>query len=225
MWSRDFSPGGSMASLTVGQRLGAYEIIGPLGAGGMGEVFRARDSRLDRQVAVKVLPASIADSPDALARFEREARAVAALSHPNILVIHDFGQSPQATYAVMELLEGETLRARLSTGALPLRKAVDVGTQIARGLAAAHDRHIVHRDLKPENVFLTTDGTVKILDFGLARTTGPAGFTGLDSPTVARPRSLGRSSAPSATWRRNRFAAKTPITGPTCSRSVACSTK
>jgi serine/threonine protein kinase len=184
MWSRDFSPGGSMASLTVGQRLGAYEIIGPLGAGGMGEVFRARDSRLDRQVAVKVLPASIADSPDALARFEREARAVAALSHPNILVIHDFGQSPQATYAVMELLEGETLRARLSAGALPLRKAVDVGTQIARGLAAAHDRHIVHRDLKPENVFLTTDGTVKILDFGLARTTGPAGFTGLDSPTV-----------------------------------------
>jgi eukaryotic-like serine/threonine-protein kinase len=174
-----------MASLNVGQRLGAYEIIAPLGAGGMGEVFRARDTRLDRQVAIKVLPASIAESPDALARFEREARAVAALSHPNILVIHDFGQSPEATYAVMELLEGETLRARLSSGALPLRKAVDVGTQIARGLAAAHDRHIVHRDLKPENVFLTTDGTVKILDFGLARTTAPAAFTGLDSPTVA----------------------------------------
>jgi eukaryotic-like serine/threonine-protein kinase len=174
-----------MASLTVGQRLGAYEIIGPLGAGGMGEVFRARDSRLDRQVAIKVLPASLADSPDALARFEREARAVAALSHPNIVVIHDFGQLPELTYAVMELLEGETLRARLSSGALPLRKAVDVGAQIARGLAAAHDRHIVHRDLKPENVILTTDGTVKILDFGLARTTGLAGLTGLDSPTVA----------------------------------------
>ena len=174
-----------MASLNVGQRLGAYEITAPLGAGGMGEVFRARDTRLDRQVAIKVLPAAIADSPDALARFEREARAVAALSHPNILVIHDFGQSPEATYAVMELLEGETLRARVSSSPLPLRKAVDVGAQIARGLAAAHDRHIVHRDLKPENVFLTTDGTVKILDFGLARTTGPAGFTGLDSPTVA----------------------------------------
>ncbi len=174
-----------MASLNVGQRLGAYEITAPLGAGGMGEVFRARDTRLDRQVAIKVLPAAIADSPDALARFEREARAVAALSHPNILVIHDFGQSPEATYAVMELLEGESLRTRVSSSPLPLRKAVDVGAQIARGLAAAHDRHIVHRDLKPENVFLTTDGTVKILDFGLARTTGPAGFTGLDSPTVA----------------------------------------
>jgi Tol biopolymer transport system component len=174
-----------MASLNVGQRLGAYEIVAPLGAGGMGEVFRARDTRLSRQVAIKVLPGSIANSPEALARFEREARAVAALSHPNILVIHDFGQSPEATYAVMELLEGETLRARLGSGPLPLRKAVDVATQIARGLAAAHDRHIVHRDLKPENVFLTTDGTVKILDFGLARTTSPAAFTGMDSPTVA----------------------------------------
>ena len=158
----------------------------------MGEVYRARDTRLDRQVAVKVLPASIADSPDALARFEREARAVAALSHVNILAIYDFGQTPEATFAVMELLEGETLRARLASGALPARKAADIAAQIARGLGAAHDRHIVHRDLKPENLFVTTDGTVKILDFGLARTVTAAAsvLSQVDSPTVARcPRS------------------------------------
>ena len=176
-----------MARLNPGQRLGAYEITAPLGAGGMGEVYRARDTRLDRQVAIKVLPASIAGSPDALARFEREARAVAALSHVNILAIYDFGQTPEATFAVMELLEGETLRARLASGALPARKAADIAAQIARGLGAAHDRHIVHRDLKPENLFVTTDGTVKILDFGLARTVTVAAsvLSQVDSPTVS----------------------------------------
>jgi dipeptidyl aminopeptidase/acylaminoacyl peptidase len=175
-----------MRTLASGQRLGAYEIVAPIGAGGMGEVYRARDSRLNRLVAIKVLPASIAGSPDGLARFEREARAVAALSHPNILAIYDFGQTSEVTYAVMELLEGETLRARLSTGALPPRKAVDVGVQVARALAAAHDRHIIHRDLKPENIFVTTDGTVKVLDFGLARTVGvQAGLSAVESPTVA----------------------------------------
>jgi eukaryotic-like serine/threonine-protein kinase len=175
-----------MPTLASGQRLGAYEIVAPLGAGGMGEVYRARDTRLNRPVAVKVVPASIAASPDALARFEREARAVAALSHPNILAIYDFGQTPEATYAVMELLEGETLRARLAAGPLPARKAVDIGVQIARALAAAHDRHIVHRDLKPENIFLTTDGSVKVLDFGLARTVGaPTGQTAVETLTVA----------------------------------------
>ncbi len=158
-------------TLTAGTRLGPYEIVSPLGAGGMGEVYRARDTRLGREVAVKVIPAHLSGEADALARFEREARAVAALSHPNILAIHDYGREGSVSYAVMELLEGETLRDRLSASALPAGKSVEYTQQIARGLAAAHDRGIVHRDLKPENVFLTRDGLVKILDFGLAHPT------------------------------------------------------
>jgi len=174
-------------TLATGSKLGPYEIVSPLGAGGMGEVYRARHSKLDRDVAVKVLPEHLNDSPDALARFEREAKAVAALSHPGILAIHDFGAHAGRAYAVMELLEGETLRERLRIGALPMRKAVELGGQIAHGLAAAHEKGIVHRDLKPENVFLTSDGRVKILDFGLARaaTAGAGGDT--SSPTLARP--------------------------------------
>jgi serine/threonine protein kinase/tetratricopeptide (TPR) repeat protein len=155
--------------LSPGARLGPYEIVAPLGAGGMGEVYRAKDTRLGREVAVKVLPKIAADSPEALARFEREARAVAALSHPNIMAIHDFGNEGGVVYSVTELLEGESLRQRLDASAIPPRKAVEYAQQIARGLAAAHDRGIVHRDLKPDNVFLTRDGLVKILDFGLAR--------------------------------------------------------
>jgi len=137
----------------------------------MGEVYRARDERLHRDVAIKVVPAAVAGNPEAMARFERESRAIAALSHPNILAIFDVGQSDGHPYAVIELLEGETLHARLEHGPLPVRKAVDIATQIARGLAAAHDKQIAHRDLKPENVFLTPIGGVKILDFGLARRT------------------------------------------------------
>jgi Tol biopolymer transport system component len=137
----------------------------------MGEVYKARDTRLGRDVAVKVLPDEVANDPRALARFESEARAVAALSHPNILAIHDFGRQGETAYAVMELLEGETLRGRLAHGALPARKAVDLATQIAEGLAAAHEKGIVHRDLKPENVFVTHEGRVKLLDFGLAKHT------------------------------------------------------
>ena len=173
--------------LNAGDRLGPYEIVSPLGAGGMGEVYRARDARLGRDVAIKVVPPAVANNADALARFEREARAVAGLSHPHILTLHDFGKSDGITYAVMELLEGETLRARLAAGALPPRKAVEVASQVARGLAAAHDRHIAHRDLKPENIFITTDGSVKILDFGLARHTGQttSTLTVSDSVTVA----------------------------------------
>ena len=136
----------------------------------MGEVYRARDARLDRQVAIKVLPAAFAQDAERLARFEREAKAVAALSHPNILAIFDFGVHDGLAYAVMELLDGETLRERLARGAAPVRKATECAIQIARGLAAAHDKGIVHRDLKPENIFLLHDGQVKILDFGLART-------------------------------------------------------
>jgi Tol biopolymer transport system component len=158
--------------LTAGTRLGPYEILGSLGAGGMGEVYKARDSRLDRLVAIKILPAALAADPAARDRFTREARAVAAISHPNILAIHDVGTEGDVAYAVTELLDGETLRERLVVSAprgLPARKAIDCALQVARGLAAAHEKGIVHRDLKPENIFLTTDGRTKILDFGLAK--------------------------------------------------------
>jgi Tol biopolymer transport system component len=151
----------------------------------MGEVYRARDTKLDRDVAVKVLPSSLARDPAALARFEREAKAVAALSHPNILAVHDFGTSGETTYAVMELLEGESLRQRLAEGALPTRKAAEIAREIALGLAAAHDKGIVHRDLKPENLFVTREGRVKILDFGLARQLGLPQAGDTHSPTAA----------------------------------------
>ncbi len=155
--------------LSAGTRLGPYEIRAPLGVGGMGEVYRARDSRLDRDVAIKILPEMLAQDPRALARFEREAKAVAALSHPNILAIHDFGVEGNLHFVVTELLEGETLRSRLTASGLSPRKAVEIAAALAEGLAAAHAKGIVHRDLKPENIFLTVDGRVKILDFGLAR--------------------------------------------------------
>jgi hypothetical protein len=160
--------------ITAGTRFGDCEILGPLGAGGMGEVYRARDQSLGREVAVKVLPEELASDPERLRRFEQEARAAAALNHPNILIVCRFGTTESgAPYLVTELLQGQTLRERLQQGAIAVRKTVDYGSQIARGLAAAHDRGIVHRDLKPENLFLTRDGLVKILDFGLAKLTRP----------------------------------------------------
>src|SRR5436190_14461388 len=155
--------------LTPGVKLGSYEIVASLGAGGMGEVYRARDPRLDREVAIKILAAQLASDPVALMRFEREALSVAKLSHPNILSIFEFGQDAGRTFVVMELVDGETLRARLRRGALPARRAVSYALQIARGIAAAHARGIVHRDLKPENVMITRDNHIKILDFGLAK--------------------------------------------------------
>jgi serine/threonine protein kinase len=155
----------------VGTILDHYELIALIGSGGMGEVYRARDTRLRRDVAIKILPERLASQPDLLHRFQREARAVAALSHPNVCAIYDFGLESGTHYAVMELLEGETLRARLSRGPLAWREATDIVAGVADGLAAAHAKGIAHRDLKPENLFLTADGCVKILDFGLARVT------------------------------------------------------
>ena len=160
-------------ALASGTKLGPYEILSALGAGGMGEVYRARDPRLGREVAIKVLPSGSAPDSERLRRFEQEARATAALNHPNILAVFDIGSQDGSPYIVSELLEGETLRARLNSGPLPVRKAVDYGLQMVRGLAAAHDHGILHRDLKPENIFITRDGHVKILDFGLAKLTMP----------------------------------------------------
>jgi serine/threonine protein kinase len=162
-------------ALAAGTRLGQYEIVAPLGAGGMGEVYRARDARLKREVAVKVMPADVASDKERLQRFEAEAQAASVLSHPGILAVHDFGTHEGLTYLVTELLEGETLRTRLQSGTLPVRKAIEIGVQVAQGLAAAHGKGILHRDLKPENLFLTRDGHVKIIDFGLAKIMAPLG--------------------------------------------------
>jgi len=158
-------------TLAAGSKLGPYEIVGQIGAGGMGEVYRAKDPRLGRDVAIKVLPASFSQDTDRLRRFEQEAKAAGLLNHPNITIVYDIGSHEGAPYVVQELLEGETLRAELASGRFAPRKAIDYAVQLAHGLAAAHDKGIVHRDLKPENVFVTADGRVKILDFGLAKLT------------------------------------------------------
>jgi len=158
-----------MTVLAPGDRLGPYQIVALVGSGGMGEVYRARDARLGRDVAVKVLSAGTSVNVERLRRFEQEARAAAALNHPNIVAVHDVGSHEQAPYIVSELLEGRSLRELLSAGPLPSRKAIDFAIQLAGGLAAAHEKGIVHRDLKPENVFVTADTRVKILDFGLAK--------------------------------------------------------
>src|SRR5260370_16153897 len=155
--------------LTPGTRLGSYEILAPIGAGGMGEVYRARALGLERDVAIKVLPEQLAKDADALVRFEREAKAVAALSHSNILSIHDIGDAQGVRFAVMELLEGQTIRQRLRQSAIPWRKAGEIGLAVAEALTVAHAKGIIHRDVKPENIFLTSDRRVEVLDFGLAR--------------------------------------------------------
>ncbi|MFY9551436.1 MAG: serine/threonine-protein kinase, partial [Thermoanaerobaculia bacterium] len=161
-------------TLAAGARLGPYEILAPLGAGGMGEVYRARDTRLDRVVAIKVLPSRLSSDPELRRRFDREARAISQLSHPNICALYDVGREGEIDYLVMEYLEGETLAARIAGGALPLDQTLRLGSQIAEALERAHRAGIVHRDLKPSNVMLTKDG-VKLLDFGLARKSVAAG--------------------------------------------------
>src|SRR5262245_52528483 len=173
-----------MGALTSGIQVGPYKITASVGAGGMGEVFRARDTRLNRDVAIKVLPKDFVSDADRLRRFEQEAQTLAALNHPNVLTIHDAGVHDGAPYLVSELLEGRTLREELRGSALPVRKATEYALQIAHGLAAAHGKGIIHRDLKPENIFVTKDGRVKILDFGLAKLRNP-------SPALRAPSPLG----------------------------------
>src|SRR5258706_5510152 len=173
--------------LAAGTRLGPYEIVAPLGAGGMGEVYRAKDTRLGRDVAVKVLPQHLSSNPEIRARFEREAKTVSSLNHPHICTLHDVGREGQTDYLVMELIEGETLAARLAKGALPLADVLKLGAQIADALGRAHRAGVMHRDLKPGNVMLTKSGA-KLMDFGLARATGLWPATEMtSSPTVAGP--------------------------------------
>jgi predicted Ser/Thr protein kinase len=174
-------------TLSPGQRLGAYEIVAPIGAGGMGEVFRARDTRLGREVALKVLPEALAQDRDRLSRFEQEARAASALNHPNIVTIHDIGREGETAFIAMELVDGKTLRELEASGPLPVRRILGVAAQIAEGLAKAHAAGIVHRDLKPENVMVSKDGFVKILDFGLAKLVEPESGGASAMPTLAQP--------------------------------------
>jgi Tol biopolymer transport system component len=176
-------------TLAAGSKLGPYEILAPIGAGGMGEVYRARDPRLGREVAIKVLPASFSQDADRLRRFEQEAKAAGILNHPNITAVYDVGSADGAPYVVQELLEGETLRAELAAGRIPPRRAVTYAIQVAEGLAVAHEKGIVHRDLKPENLFVTREGRVKILDFGLAKLTQPEATRAEETsaPTVTEP--------------------------------------
>ncbi|HXS10928.1 MAG TPA: serine/threonine-protein kinase, partial [Candidatus Krumholzibacteria bacterium] len=178
--------------LTPGTKLGPYEIVSPLGAGGMGEVYRARDTRLGRDVAVKVLPQHLSSNSEVRARFEREARTVSSLNHPNICTLHDIGREGSTDYLVMELVDGETLAARIARGALPPADVLRIGAQVSDALDRAHRAGVVHRDLKPGNIMLTKGG-VKLMDFGLARATGMVGTTSgsmtamTQSPTMAQP--------------------------------------
>src|SRR5580765_2084565 len=168
-------------ALAPGTRIGTYEIVGPLGSGGMGEVYRAKDSRLGREVAVKVLPADVASSPDRLARFEREARTIASLNHPNIVTLYTVEDADGVRFLTMELVEGQTLSTFVSPGGLPLAQFLDLAIHMTDALGAAHEKGVIHRDLKPANVMVTRDGRVKVLDFGLAKMMRP------DMPAIEKP--------------------------------------
>ena len=225
-------------SLAPGARLGPYEVTSPLGAGGMGEVYRARDARLSRDVAIKILPAGFGSDPDRLMRFQREAQTLAALNHPHIAQIHGLEESTDESGAmrralVMEFVDGEGLDARLARGPLPIDDAVAIARQIADALEAAHERGIVHRDLKPANVKLTTAGLAKVLDFGLAKALDPIDGRGptpsaANSPTFTAPGNTQMGvilEAPRPTWRRNRPAARPSIDERISGHWAACSTR
>jgi serine/threonine protein kinase len=177
---------GPRMALTPGAKLGPYEIQSPLGAGGMGEVYRARDTRLDREVAIKVLPTSLSSDGSLKQRLEREAKAISKLSHPHICTLHDIGHQDGVDFLVMEYLEGETLEQRLSKGPLPPEQTIRIAAQMAGALAKAHKVGIVHRDLKPSNVMLTKTGA-KLMDFGLAKEFGPGRKCGVESSSADRP--------------------------------------
>jgi serine/threonine protein kinase len=179
-------------SFAAETQLGPYKIVALIGSGGMGEVYRARDTRLLRDVALKTLPVSFTNDPERLRRFEQEARAVAALNHPNIISVYDVGAADGVHYIVSELLEGETLRQRITPTGMPARKAIELGVQLANGLATAHEQGIVHRDLKPENIFITRSGRLKILDFGLAKLRKPQSLNETVDATVAAETSAGQ---------------------------------
>jgi serine/threonine protein kinase len=183
-------------TIAAGSRLGPYEILSPLGAGGMGEVYRARDTRLGREAAIKVLPSSLSDSPESLRRFEQEARAASALNHPNIVTVYEVGRADATSYIAMELVEGKTVRELAAPGPLSMKRALSIAAQAADGLAKAHAAGIVHRDLKPENLMVSSDGFVKILDFGLAKLVVPTPERVGHSapPQVSRSVSRGRNT-------------------------------
>jgi len=214
-------------TLAAGSRLGSYEIVAPIGAGGMGEVYRARDTKLGREIAIKVLPDETASDPGRRQRFEQEARSASALNHPNILTIYDIGTTDGTVYIAMELVEGKTLRELVASGeALPTRKLLDVATQTAEGLAKAHSAGIVHRDLKPENLMVSRDGFVKILDFGLAKLTEPVSQEASVLPTaVASPTQPGTVMGTAGYMSPSRRPGRAWIFAPTSSPWVPSSTR
>ena len=219
-------------ALAAGHTLAHYRVTAALGAGGMGEVYRATDTKLGREVALKVLPAEVAQDPERLARFRREAQLLASLNHPGIAAIHGLEEADGQLFLVLELVEGEDLAERLKRGPLPLDEALAIAKQIAEALEGAHEKGIVHRDLKPANVKLTPDGKVKVLDFGLAKAWSGGGASGPPPPTCRGPRPSRRpaprpasSSAPRPTCRPSRPAARPSTRGPTSGPSASCSTR
>ena len=215
---------------TRGTRLGVYDVVASIGEGGMGQVFRARDTKLDRDVAIKILPEAFAHDADRLARFQREAKTLASLNHPNIAAIYGLEESGGVTALVMELVEGDDLSQRIARGAIPLDEALPIAKQIAEALEAAHEQGIIHRDLKPANIKVRDDGTVKVLDFGLAKAIEPAAAMSADSsqsPTITTPGydSAGVILGTAAYMSPEQANGKKVDAAPTSGRSAACSTR
>jgi eukaryotic-like serine/threonine-protein kinase len=216
-------------ALTPGTRLGPYEVTGLIGEGGMGQVYRATDTKLKRQVAIKILPPSLAGDADRLTRFQREAEVFASLNHSNIAGIYGLEESSGVTAVVMELVEGEDLSQRIARGALPIEEALLIAKQIAEALEAAHEQGIIHRDLKPANIKLRSDGTVKVLDFGLAKAFDPGGSSpagATNSPTLSiHATQAGIILGTAALWRPSRRVGGASKDGSTSGRLAACSTR